>query len=526
MDYVLLSCYQTLKALPHTFKLHCVGFGGLVAAKEEFATLQAMAGAFEWAYAMHGVGFFHNSGMHLESLKQTLQTFSASVTGTRTATSLGGAQRPLRPVTFSHSVPWRGPTPSQPGRELHGGGVTDGGGRGSAAGEGDDWLTFPDVVRYHAQPSLSTAWEREEEEVTLHVSRCAFAAGGERNVFHARLEGSSFAWVAKECKHLIDGGHTAEVAFHQNSLVTQATCAAWAGEFNYAVEELGLAGLPAIEVNRCYLVEAATPPASSPDGGQAGGGQAGGDQAGGGGGPPHVRPLFVEPMIDGKFIKWNSNCGDVFPWRAPEGAAADGGTAADGASDGAVQAGDVPQAFTHWTYVSSKATRMVCDLQGFFASGRFVLVDPAIHSAGADRPKGGYGRTDRSSHGMADFFSTHVCNGLCRRLGISGRTAAAASQDVRQAAQQLHQTQSQQQQQLPQQQQPPPPQHGRHQRLCIICEDQPRQVRFLCGHSCACATCADLVRRNDNLCPTCRTPLGLAPFEPIASEGSTTTYVR
>lgn len=62
-------------------------------------------------------------------------------------------------------------------------------------------VAFPLQVRYHAQPSLTTAWEREEEEVTLHVSRCAFAAGGERNVFHARLEGSSFAWVAKVCTH-------------------------------------------------------------------------------------------------------------------------------------------------------------------------------------------------------------------------------------------------------------------------------------------------------------------------------------
>ena len=145
--------------------------------------------------------------------------------------------------------------------------------------------------------------------------------------------------MTKECKHIIDGGHTAEVAFHQNSLVTQATCAAWAGEFNYAVEELGLHGLPAIEVNRCYLVEAVALPTHIGDG------------------PPHVRPLFLEPMIDGKFIKFNSNCGDVFAWRAPEDAAGEAAEAAEAAeaseaagSDGAVPtASDVPQAFTHWT---------------------------------------------------------------------------------------------------------------------------------------------------------------------------------
>jgi hypothetical protein len=77
MDYLLMSCYHTLRTLPHTFKLHCVGFGGYDmrrydtrSDKEEFATLQAMAGAFEWAYGMGGVGFFHNSGLHLEQLKQ------------------------------------------------------------------------------------------------------------------------------------------------------------------------------------------------------------------------------------------------------------------------------------------------------------------------------------------------------------------------------------------------------------------------------------------------------------------------
>jgi hypothetical protein len=37
---------------------------------------------------------------------------------------------------------------------------------------------------------------------------------------------------------------------------------------------------------------------------------------------------------------------------------------------------DVPQCFTHWTYAASRHTRMVCDLQGFFTGGRFVLVDP------------------------------------------------------------------------------------------------------------------------------------------------------
>ena len=61
-------------------------------------------------------------------------------------------------------------------------------------------------------------------------------------------------------------------------------------------------------------------------------------------------------------------------------------------------------------------------------------------------------------------------------------------------------------------------------RICVICEDQPREVRFPCGHACTCDSCAHLVRAKDNLCPTCRAPLGDEPFEPVGVE--TTTYVR
>ena len=52
-----------------------------------------------------------------------------------------------------------------------------------------------------------------------------------------------------------------------------------------------------------------------------------------------------------------------------------------------------------------------------------------------------------------------------------------------------------------------------------------REVRFRCGHACACESCAQLVRRRDNLCPTCRLPLGDEPFE-MLTDGVATTYVR
>ena len=150
---------------------------------------------------------------------------------------------------------------------------------------------------------------------------------------------------------------------------------------------------------------------------------------------------------------------------------------------------------------------MVCDLQGFFTGGRFVLVDPVIHSADACQPcsspptkdgrrdgagsrGGGFGRTDRGEKGMLDFLSSHECNRLCRCLGLS----------------------------------PPTDERVPARRICVICEDAPREVRFRCGHACTCADCADLVRAKDNLCPTCRAPLGQEAFKPIGVE--MTTYVR
>ena len=152
---------------------------------------------------------------------------------------------------------------------------------------------------------------------------------------------------------------------------------------------------------------------------------------------------------------------------------------------------DVAQAFSHWTYEASRGTRMVCDLQGFFTGGRFVLVDPVIHSDGEVREQhGGFGRTDRGKRGMLDFCRSHECNALCRRLGLSQPTA----EDVP------------------------------ARRICVICEDMPREVRFVCGHACTCASCADLVRAKDNLCPTCRAPLGQQPFRRVGAV--TTTFVR
>ncbi len=56
---------------------------------------------------------------------------------------------------------------------------------------------------------------------------------------------------------------------------------------------------------------------------------------------------------------------------------------------------DVPQAFSHWTYVFTKHDRLVCDLQGVLERNVFVMTDPAIHTRSGDK----LGPTDHGEEG-------------------------------------------------------------------------------------------------------------------------------
>ncbi len=54
----------------------------------------------------------------------------------------------------------------------------------------------------------------------------------------------------------------------------------------------------------------------------------------------------------------------------------------------------------------------------------YVLTDPVIHTGAGRSRHGGRarraanGKTDKGEEGIRLFFSTHVCNALCRRLGL------------------------------------------------------------------------------------------------------------
>ena len=57
-------------------------------------------------------------------------------------------------------------------------------------------------------------------------------------------------------------------------------------------------------------------------------------------------------------------------------------------------------------------------------------------------------------------------------------------------------------------------------RVCIICEEAPREVRFACGHALVCNGCLPVVVEQHKKCPTCDRPFGA---QPVAERG---THVR
>jgi len=57
-------------------------------------------------------------------------------------------------------------------------------------------------------------------------------------------------------------------------------------------------------------------------------------------------------------------------------------------------------------------------------------------------------------------------------------------------------------------------------RMCIICEEAPREVRFACGHALVCNGCLPAIVEQCKKCPTCDQPFGA---QPVAERG---THVR
>eukprot|EP00913_Durusdinium_trenchii_P014993 g14063.t2 len=111
--------------------------------------------------------------------------------------------------------------------------------------------------------------------------------------------------------------------------------------------------------------------------------------------------LFTgEAFLEGSqrgFLKWINNRGEIL---IPEGSS---------------NYSMVPEAFAHFSLDDSGGQMMVADLQGvLLGSKRVHLTDPQILSLDQS-----FGAADLGSAAMQRFRSMHVCNKLCRKLGLS-----------------------------------------------------------------------------------------------------------
>lgn len=140
--------------------------------------------------------------------------------------------------------------------------------------------------------------------------------------------------------------------------------------------------------------------------------------------------ILVEPELDGKFMKWNNNGGEVRRRSNTQIISDELESMAlmeeeedDQEDMDPVAIDDIPQTFSHFSYECTGGKQLVCDLQGVWnANDGFVLTDPVIHHVSANRRAHINGATDKGLDGVKKFFDTHVCNSLCKKMGLQPRT--------------------------------------------------------------------------------------------------------
>uniref|UniRef100_A0A383WC16 Alpha-type protein kinase domain-containing protein n=1 Tax=Tetradesmus obliquus TaxID=3088 RepID=A0A383WC16_TETOB len=142
--------------------------------------------------------------------------------------------------------------------------------------------------------------------------------------------------------------------------------------------------------------------------------------------------LAVEHLIEGDYVKYNSNSGYVATSPLPLApcgfeSSTSNGTQQQQQQQQQQQSGsslasavslnsqeqalrNTPQAFSHFTFEFTQGSALCVDIQGVGD----LYTDPQIHTLDGQ----GYGDGNLALRGMALFFRTHECNALCSKLGL------------------------------------------------------------------------------------------------------------
>ena len=462
---------------------------GLAGPEEDFAVLESMANT---AAKYQVQAQFHRMektehGLSSVSLTTAVVSISSSLTGTRVEmTALGGtSQRKVRKATREtfddHDEQY----------------MTSGNWIKYGKDDTDvlKWAPTKDAAEKvslssEAQGGVAIAWD------TLQDQPAIFGEGAERMVSKFRFVGSGGGYgltrfvgeklVAKMSR--FEGEIKKE--FHTVFMKTQATAQKIAEAFNEKL--LGVLPLavdhstvPRIKFLDCavYIVQ---------------------DPVGVG-----ERGYLVEKMLDpSKYMKWNSNNGgvdgqdkgvvaaalqllDAQLQRNPEFDILSAGAVIEEAdeeedetetededddeapepdklpqqqaaatADFTFEPGDIPQAFSHFSYLHSGRKQLVCDLQGVLSLGGhaspplFELTDPVIHYTSTSGRKNVYGRTDRGGLGRQQFFATHKCNAVCKALDLSAKIQALRKKDEKERKEKKKNKKKKKEQEQEQEQEP------------------------------------------------------------------------
>ncbi|KAK4207135.1 alpha kinase vwkA [Rhypophila decipiens] len=231
-----------------------------------------------------------------------------------------------------------------------------------------------------SQTSSSMTSAISTTEITIHRRSQPFAQGAMRIAAYARTANSTNKLVVKTFKK---GGK--RLAHMVEDMYCQALCKTFALEFNT------LLGSDTVHSLDFIMVTCLKPKTASWS-------------------DVNIECLTLEPYIAGPYIKYNSNSGYV-------------NDLSDYNHEGSIfpfafvlsdieKANNAAQALSHFTFERSKGQLLISDLQGV---GR-MLTDPAIHSKDPERFK--LADTNLGESGFKFFFATHVCNDVCKKLGL------------------------------------------------------------------------------------------------------------